>query len=362
MSKGNLFLGYGRGKVGDVVLYHQYGEQIARARNRHPNNPKTPLQLAQRVFQKTAAQAYSFFQALCNHSFQGFAEGTECQSRFMKQNIALIRMACKDDLAAGDDALMTSLRANYSFVNTVQAEINPYLISEGSLPAIDTDMSAQDDAAIALAMYSGLPSEGIPTYQQVCDAFGLLPGDQMTFVWAFCNDTTTDYQSQFNRLTFARVILKPASGDMSTPFLDANGMVNDPNAANEGVVHFSVSRATSARPYGGLFFSPANAAYHGIGTISYVMGSAVIASRFYNNRWLRSTSRMRIRLKAAGGGDDMQPHFEDTLGGAIQSYMYAPESSLYLNGGDRGTISGSTSGASGGSSSSGSYDPDEGID
>lgn len=362
MSKGNLFLGYGRGKVGDIVLYHQYGEQIARARNRHPNNPKTPLQLAQRVFQKTAAQAYSFFQALCNHSFQGFAEGTECQSRFMKQNIALIRMACQDDLAAGDDALMTSLRANYSFVNTVQAEINPYLISEGSLPAIDTYMADQDIAAIAIATYTGLPSEGIPTYQQVCDAFGLQPGDQMTFVWAFCNDTRTDYQSQFNRLSFARVILKPASGDMSTPFLTAAGAVNDPNAANEGVVHFSRAGTASSMPYGGLSFSPANADYSGLGTISYVMGTAVIASRFYNNRWLRSTSRMRTRLKNTEGENDMQPHFEDTLGGAIQSFMYAPESSLYLNGGDRGTISGSTSGASGGSSSEGSYNESDGID
>lgn len=362
MSKGNLFLGYGRGKVGDVVLYHQYGEQIARARNRHPNNPKTPLQLAQRVFQKTAAQAYSFLQALCNHSFQGFAEGTECQSRFMKQNISLMRMAAQDDLAAGDDALMTSLRANYSFVNTVQAEINAYLISEGSLPSIDTDMSVQDEAAHAVCTYTGIPSEGIPTYQQICNAFGLLPGDQMTFVWAFANDTRTDYQSQFNRLSYARVILKPANGDMSTPFLTANGAVNDPNAANEGVIHFGVNRSTSSHPYGSIQFSPANDFYHGISTISYVMGSAVIASRFYNGRWLRSTSRMRTRLKNTEGSDDMQPHFEDTLGGAIQSYMYAPESSLYLNGGDRGSISGSTSGASGGSSSSGSYDPDEGID
>jgi hypothetical protein len=257
---------------------------------------------------------------------------------------------------------MTSLRANYSFVNTVQAEINAYLISEGSLPAIDTYMADQDIASLAVATYVGIPSEGIPTYQQICDAFGLLPGDQITSVWAFANDTATDYQSQFNRLSFARVILKPANGNMSTPFLTANGAVNEPNAANEGVVHLVASKTSSSLPYGGLSFSPANSEYTGLGTISYVMGSAVIASRFYNGRWLRSTSRMRTRLNDAGGTNDMKPHFEDTLGGAIQSYMYAPESSLYLNGGDRGTISGSTSGASGGSSSSGSYDPDEGID
>ena len=47
MSKGNLFLGFGRGKVGVVVFSRLNGEQVTRARNRSPRKPKYPLQLLQ---------------------------------------------------------------------------------------------------------------------------------------------------------------------------------------------------------------------------------------------------------------------------------------------------------------------------
>lgn len=48
MSKGNVVLGYGRGAVGDIVLTRLKGQQVAKARNRHPFNPKTSPQMRQR--------------------------------------------------------------------------------------------------------------------------------------------------------------------------------------------------------------------------------------------------------------------------------------------------------------------------
>lgn len=49
MAKGNMLLGYSRGAVGDVVFTRSKGQQIARARNRNPKNPKTKAQMAQRI-------------------------------------------------------------------------------------------------------------------------------------------------------------------------------------------------------------------------------------------------------------------------------------------------------------------------
>lgn len=49
MSKGNIYLGYGRGSIGDLVLTRMKGQQIGRARNRHPDNPRTASQMRQRA-------------------------------------------------------------------------------------------------------------------------------------------------------------------------------------------------------------------------------------------------------------------------------------------------------------------------
>lgn len=49
MAKGNMLLGYSRGSVGDVVFARSKGQQVARARNRKPKNPKTKAQMAQRI-------------------------------------------------------------------------------------------------------------------------------------------------------------------------------------------------------------------------------------------------------------------------------------------------------------------------
>lgn len=45
MAKGNMILGYLRGAIGDIVFWRAKGQQMARARNRAPANPRTELQI-----------------------------------------------------------------------------------------------------------------------------------------------------------------------------------------------------------------------------------------------------------------------------------------------------------------------------
>lgn len=57
--KGNMFLGYARGSVGDVTFSRTKGQQTARARNRKPNNPRTNAQMRQRSLFIDAVKFFS---------------------------------------------------------------------------------------------------------------------------------------------------------------------------------------------------------------------------------------------------------------------------------------------------------------
>lgn len=53
-----MMLGYSRGSVGDVTFSRLKGQQIAKARNRTPNNPKTKTQMMQRSLFVSATKFY----------------------------------------------------------------------------------------------------------------------------------------------------------------------------------------------------------------------------------------------------------------------------------------------------------------
>lgn len=63
MSKGNMFLGYARGSVGDVVFSRTNGQQITKARNRNPNNPRSISQMMQRSVFISAVKFYQLARA-----------------------------------------------------------------------------------------------------------------------------------------------------------------------------------------------------------------------------------------------------------------------------------------------------------
>lgn len=102
--KGNLFLGFGRKSVGDVVFYKRKGsnEQMARARNRKPNNPRSDKQLYQRAIMATVLQAYSAGKAIFDHSFEGHSVPDGSMRRFMSLNLRKLREAIAEDMTAPD--------------------------------------------------------------------------------------------------------------------------------------------------------------------------------------------------------------------------------------------------------------------
>lgn len=324
MSKGNLFLGFGRGKVGDVVLYRAYGEQIARARNRSPKNPKSPLQLLQRVIMKTVSTAYSLTQEITDHSFQGYAEGTPNQSRFNRLNVARLRESLADLINSGDEQRILSSDAyNFSFKFSSLAAMNPYIMSEGTLQTIPIEWDSQL-ATPAFVIKVNLGS-ATPTYDDVVRALNLHQGDQLTFLALSCDDTVDG--GSFNGFEFSRVILEPSDMDMTLPFMN-NGEINMPNARNRGSMVYSI--VNQGDNYY-LSFVPENMVNAATNPRT-IAAATVIVSRLVGDVWARSSQSLVLRPQDTSAlGHLTFDHTIDLLGDAIQSYMTGESSTLYLN-------------------------------
>lgn len=327
MSKGNLFLGQGRGKVGDIVFYRLAGEQVTRARNRSPKNPQTPMQLAQRVIMNTVSKAYSLLQPLADHSFQGLTEGSENQRQFIKDNTDLLRLKCAEVFADPEDWEGPAGNVyNFNPKSYIYPVLNDYYVSRGQIASLAI-VSANP---VPVLTFLTQPGSADITYAELVSLLGVQRGDQLTFVVATHDGRFGyNYRSELNGLRFARVILEPSNGDMSVPFL-SGGAINMPNPKNEGIVQLSIENVTIEDVYSGygLKFKFPDVSEATTAPVNYG-GATVIVSRWNGVSWLRSTQQLVPCFTGS------YAEVSDVLLYAIQSYMSDQASSLYLNQADR---------------------------
>lgn len=324
MAKGNLFLGFGRGSVGDVTFTHANGEQIARARNRAPRNPRSALQLLQRVCLKTSSSAYSLLQELTNHSFQGFAEGTQSQSEFNRLNIQKFREKLASYINSGDDqTILECEETNFASRGSSLVEINPYIVSSGTLAALPIAfMGGAASPAFAIAV--ALPS-ATPSYADVVTALKLVRGDQLTFLSLSVDDTIDG--GVFNGFEYCRVILDPSDTDMTQPFLDGSS-INLPNEKNRGDFSFSIQQVSGV--YYLCFI--ASSMTMTINRANTMAAGTCIVSRSNGSVWQRSPQSLVIRPSLITQPGHLEwDHETDYLADAIYSYMTDESSTLYLN-------------------------------
>lgn len=309
-----MFLGYARGKVGDLVFAHVAGVQITRARNRSPKNPKTARQAVQRSILKTVSQAYAVLSPICDHSFEGLQQGTPNQSRFSSLNIAMLRGNVLTNVNMSDpNEILSSQLWNFATRDMLYPVINPYIVSAGSLPSMVYTFGTNDRPTLAIP---GLTVNS--TYQNVVDALGLERGDQLTFLWTYARDNEADWDGLISGFEYSRVILEPANGTMSTLFVD-DGLPMSPNAANQGSIYLSAD--TDA-----LTFSPTQTGTGTPGSRRVISGCAVIVSRHFGSMWRRSPQSLIVRT------DLELPYNNRYLGDAALTFMEtAGGSSLYLN-------------------------------
>lgn len=90
MAKGNMFQGRARGSVGDVTFQVLKGQQISKARNRQPANPRTTKQMTQRSQFVDAVKFYTRgTQNLFKFAFEGKKQTESDFNAFMRVNAKL---------------------------------------------------------------------------------------------------------------------------------------------------------------------------------------------------------------------------------------------------------------------------------
>lgn len=119
--KGNMFLGYARGSVGDVTFSRSKGQQVARARNRQPANPRTIAQSMQRsLFANTVKFHSKGVQQLFKFAFEDRRPSESDYNAFMRHNInASVRIS------------------KFASESALYPAIGKWMMSYGSLRAVD---------------------------------------------------------------------------------------------------------------------------------------------------------------------------------------------------------------------------------
>ena len=324
MSKGNLFLGQARGSVGDVTFTHIAGQQVARARNRSPRNPRVPSQMLQRIVLNSASKAYSLMQPIVNHSFEGVQGVARNQQRFMLLNTSAFR----DKLAAvitnpTEEEALASTAHSFSFKGDFYPQLNEYLISEGTLPRQVVRCNSASSPRFQLRMPVNL--EDVISYADVIEALDVQPGDQLTFIGLGHQYGSAETYDQVSAFAFARVILEPAGGDFDVNFLGDDDRPNDASPKNEGDVSLQIMNDGDGHYIQFAFNSMTNTVSEDTPTM---VGAAVILSRFEAGRWRRSAQT----IVPAIFGDALPALDTATFGAAYASYLTGDSSNLFLNG------------------------------
>lgn len=191
MAKGNMFQGMARGSVGDVVFYRMDNMQIARVRNRKPQNPKTQRQMAQRAIMSTIMQAYSHGKEIFDHSFEGKKVPMGSMREFLSRNANALRQALIYDFDVQSTAHVNAL-VNAPKTNSPQP--NQYVVSAGSLQNgifNITDASQTSPNAI-VSIPEALEDETMAEYAQ---RIGLHVGDIFTIVGFALNTSKTIFST-----------------------------------------------------------------------------------------------------------------------------------------------------------------------
>lgn len=302
MAKGNMLLGYSRGKVGDLVFKRQNGQQVVTPRNRNPKNPRTDRQLITRLAFSTAVKTAKQLEGIINHSFQGTSYGTKSIQKFVAlaaKQFSTAALAAYDGENQGLAPLLP-----FSAQGLIQAadglQVAAGDLSAGKFEAKKYSKDNEHGARVILSPLADLT--GNITKAQFEAATGLSCTDQLTFleVMAVTEDVNTSGEVVFygasdivvRRINFKSdladsdlVMVVPentsSTGNFVTAALDAERTSPEIVAGD-----FYIYRTENGQSSPLIFSSMDDVA------AKWVKGAAFIASRYENGAWRRSPSTL----------------------------------------------------------------------
>ena len=119
MARGNMLLGYARGKMGSIVFKRQNGQQVEVPYNPSPRNARTRAQVKQRTQLSNLVSMYRAGIALLNHSFTDKPSNRSSYNAFVAANLNKVQVFIPKAMAESKGCVVA-----------------PYFISSGNLPAI----------------------------------------------------------------------------------------------------------------------------------------------------------------------------------------------------------------------------------
>ena len=177
MSKGNVLLGMARGAVGDIVFSRLKGQQVARARNRQPANPRTSSQMYQRALFTDAVKFYTRGRRnLFQFAFENKKANESDYNAFMRENAKRGVVISK---AAFD---------NYGY-----PALGNFIMSKGTLPPM-VESNLTNRGMSVEKVFSASEAPAVATIGDISriliDGVDTLEGDILTFVTIVVNDNT----------------------------------------------------------------------------------------------------------------------------------------------------------------------------
>ena len=161
-----MLLGYARGKVGDLVFSRRLGQQVTKAYNPSPHNPKTEAQMVQRTKLAGLVAAYRAMRVIVDHSFTNRKEGQTSYNVFVSSNMAVAPFLSKQQAEQGVVVVL------------------PYVVAKGVLSRIFVSGSG-DNAYTNIALGSLVIDDDttIAEFSQavVANNAGWEYGDQLTY-------------------------------------------------------------------------------------------------------------------------------------------------------------------------------------
>lgn len=286
MSKGNMFLGFASGSVGDLTFYRRNAQQITRARSRVVKNPKTLAQQMQRAIMRTAVGAYGVIKSICDHSYEGVAYGADSYAKFLKLNLDMLRRFA----AQSGENSKSFLPSGFNGLVAM-----PWVLSKGSIAWNGAQsVSFTGDLSFNLGTLTA-DSLATITYEQFANVLGAREGDQITLI-AFKKRTDIDESSCLEPI-ISRIILSPASSDgMGATMFDNSGKVHtavaNPLNENDDAFTFAFQTGHLICKIPGTQQTPFVA-----------VGAAIICSRrAADGSWLRSPATMVVNTTEQQGG------------------------------------------------------------
>lgn len=316
MAKGNMFLGMSRGSVGDVTFYRGRGQQIARARNRNPKNPRSEAQTIQRMILTTASKAYSRLKAITDHSFQGVSYGADSQSYFLKRAMEDIRNWVALNLPTTPDSVYSDPLGVVGLAyptNAASAGVG-LLISQGTIPSVPA-VTATPEGEGAVPSFDHFGSLASETIASVLDALGAQPGDQITGVGLNLSRGVVYYcRYVINSDATTASLNEEWDGSIDSAAFDQEKSM----MSREIVINVATGGKIRVEPV----------AVTGIEVFDAV---AIIISRKVGDVWQRSTQRLVWTQEAVDLGDFPESVLPEWLAGSAGIDTASP---YYLNNAD----------------------------